>query len=495
MRAAGTRLCAALALSLVLGLTAVSAAQEGAPAARDTSPPKGPADIIGGAMRQRASREMQQATQRGSGATTAANEQAPAPAPDQAPVPSAPEQGQAPSPSAGASPHGPGAHPGMDSEEALPPIATEAVEPNLPVGTVQIRVLDPQGRVAANADVSLGIMDSDGQRTSKNAKTNADGLATFAQLAVGDKQAYRVNVPYRRAKYSSNPFRLPQRGGGYRVEIRELPVTTDDRLVVLYMGATSLELKDDRIKIVQQARVLNLGRETYVFPEKGTLVKFPKGYLAMQSEEVMTDQKIAEVKGEGVRITGSLTPGEVTLLWGFDLPLEGSEADVAIGLPWLTFAYRVISDAPQGMSLQVAGLPEPIVHEEGGRRMLVTEVQLKVGDPRLSELKISLRGIPGPGPARWVAAALALLLLLAGIAFAIKPVARDAAGAPRLRGEEIEARKRELLVRARELHAQRASEEIGPQFHAEQLELIRDELAALLLAGASVKPERSAASS
>jgi hypothetical protein len=372
----------------------------------------------------------------------------------------------------------------MEREEALPPVATEAVEPSLAAGTVLVRVLDPAGQPAANAEVLLGVMESDGNRSTKNARTNADGTLQFRDLAVGDKQAYRVNVPYRGAKYSSNPFRLPPRGG-YRVEIRQLPVTTDDRLVVLYMGATSIELKDDRLKVVQQARLLNLGRATYVFPSEGTLVPLPQGFMAVQSEEVMTDQRVTEAKGEGVRVRGSLVPGEVTLLWGFDLPLEGEQASFKIGIPWVTFAYRVIADAPKGMAMSVASLPEPIVHEDDGRRLLVTEIQLKVGDPRLSEVRIELRGIPGPGSARWVAAGLAVTLLIGGAIFALRAPAKTERRASQLRAEEIEARKRELLDRARELEAQRARDEIGPQYHAEQLELVRDELAALLLAGSA----------
>jgi hypothetical protein len=471
MRAAGTRLGALFCV--LLGLTAVAAGQGAMP---EAPPPTGPAQIIGGAARARASREMEQAGQRGSKSGAEA------------------ESGTGTGMGTGvsANPHGgAAAHPGMDSGEALPPIATEAAEPSLATGTVQVRVLDPAGNPAAHADVSLGVMAADGGRSSKDTKTGANGVAVFSELAVGEKQAYRVNVPYKGAKYSSNPFRMPLRGG-YRVEIRELPVTTDDRLVVLYLGATSVELKDDRMKIVQQARLLNLGRTTYVFPDKGTLVQFPKGFTAVQSEDVMTDQHVKEAKGEGVRVRGSLPPGEVTLLWGFDLPLEGSEASFTIGLPWVTFAYRVISDAPPGMTLEVAGLPEPILHDEDGRRLLLTEVQLKVGDPRLSQLRISLRGIPGPGPARWVAAVLALTVLLCGAAFASKPAERTARDAERPDGAEIEARKRELLARARELETQRASEEIGPQYHAEQLELLRDELAALLLAAAQSKRERPA---
>jgi hypothetical protein len=301
-------------------------------------------------------------------------------------------------------------------------------------------------------------------------------------LATGERQAYRVNVPYQGAKYSSTPFRLPPRGG-YEVEIRRLPVTHDDRMVVLYLGATSLELKDDRIKVVQEAQLLNIGAETYAFPESGTLVRLPKGFTAMQTQESMTDQHAVEAPHEGLRVHGSLPPGEATMLWGFDLPLAGSGASFAIDLPWITFAYRVICDAPSGMTLAVEGMPEPQLHTDAGRRFLVTETQRKVGDPPFRRLQISLRGMPGPGPERWIAAALAMLALLSGIVLARRGRRADSS----VTSANIEARSAELIERARELHAQREAGEIGPEYHGEQWNALTDELAALLFEQAERK--------
>ena len=37
----------------------------------------------------------------------------------------------------------------------------------------------------------------------------------------------------------------------------------------------------------------------------------------------MTDQRVAEATAKACACTGSLPPGEATLLWGFDLPLDG----------------------------------------------------------------------------------------------------------------------------------------------------------------------------
>lgn len=423
--------------------------------------PHGPADVIGGARRARDARDLEQAGERGTSTGT--------------------EENAAPTPSADP-------HAGLHEGQERPSIATERADASLPDGTLRVRVLDADGTPAASAEISIGVMAADGNRSSRGARTGADGVALVSGLAVGERQAYRVNVPYQGAKYSSNPFRLPPRGG-YEVEIRRFKVTHDARLVVLYLGATSLELKDDRIKVVQEAELLNLGGETYVFPEAGTLVRLPKGFMAMQTQESMTDQHVVEAKGEGLRVHGSLPPGQATLLWGFDLPMADSEAHFTIDIPWIAFSYRVISDAPAGMTLQVEGMPEPIVHAEGGRRFLVTEIQRKIGESPFRRVQITLRGIPGPGPARFIAAGLALCALFAGIVLARRPRRISP-----LAVSDFELRKSELLARARELRVQREAGETGPQYHDEQMLLLTDELAALLFEEAELKRDRRHAS-
>lgn len=465
---------AALFLSCAV-LPLASAAQAPAPSADPPPPqqerpaaapgPRGPADIIGGAGRARAKRELEQAATRAE----------PAP-PSAAPVPAAPTA----DPHAGAG----GPHAGMaaDDPQRARPIATERPDASLPDGTIRVLVTDQDGAPAKAAEVSLGIMGADSTRTSRSARTGADGVARFTGLAGGERQAYRVNVPYQGAKYSSTPFRLSP-SGGYQVEIQRLPVTRDARLIVLYVGATSVELKDDRLHVVQQSRLWNVGSQTYVFPDEGVLVPLPHGFMAVQIQESMTDQHVKETK-DGLRITGSIPPGEATLLWGFDLPSSGTEAHLSLDIPWTTFAYRVITDAPTGLSLSVQGMPEAMLHGDAGRKFLVTEMQRKIGDEPFKRLDISLRGIPGPGPGRWIAVLVALFLVGFGIVLSrTKPAVTSAPQS----AETFAALRDDLLDRVRALEQQQRAGEIGPEYHAEQLHALKDELAALLYEESELK--------
>jgi hypothetical protein len=264
--------------------------------------------------------------------------------------------------------------------------------------------------------------------------------------------------------------------------VRRLPVTHDERMVVLYVGATSVELKDDRIKIVQQSRLLNLGSDTYVFPKGGSLVKLPAGYMAVQTQDAMGDQHARDDKSEGIRIEGSLPPGEVTMLWGFDVPLSGDTVTFEVGLPWVTFAYRVIADAPEGLKLSVVDMPEPFLQKDGGRSFLITEMQRRVGDSPFRVLKVTLTGIPGPGPQRFVALGLALGILAAGIAVARRKPAQPTAKQEKAEAQRLQAAPPELLTRVAALQAERDAGDIGPEYYREQLTELVDELAAQLYA-------------
>lgn len=376
-----------------------------------------------------------------------------------------------------AAPVGGDPHAGMEGAPALDrkPLTSAEASKSVAVGSILVRVVDGHEHPVAGAAVELGTMAQETGRTHIAARTDASGVATFSGLATGDKQAYRVNVMNDGAKYSCTPFRLPT-DSGYEVVIRRLDTTHDSRSVVLYVGATSVEIKDERLKIVQQARLFNVGQATYVFPADGLFVPLPKGAMAFQGEELMTDQKLSVDEGKGFRVKGSMAPGEVTLTWGFDLPRDGATADLSFQIPWPAFAYRVLADAAPGLQVAVDGMPEPQLQADQGRRFYVTEIVRNPGEAPLRVVNIHLRGIPGPGPMRFIATGLALLVLMIGGVIARRPP--SAAGVT-LKVDH-KARKAELLERAKGLQAEHARGEVGAEFHARALADIEEELAALL---------------
>lgn len=381
-----------------------------------------------------------------------------------------------PPPAAGGDAHGHGGDPAMDAtlERAFrePRVASADPNPSLPAGHIRVRLVDVQGQPVPDHEIQLGVMRQGGDRERTPGRTDATGVFTYTELPTGTGQAYRVNVPHEGATYSCTPFQLPT-AMGYDVRVEVRPTVRSDRSLLLVLGQTMVELRDERLHVIQQARLSNLAPATYLFPEGGTRIELPEGYTAFQTQPLMTDQRVVELAGQGLRIEGSLPTGQVTIAWAFDLPVTGSEMDIEIPNPFRTFQYRVISTAPRGMTLDVEDMPAAVRFEDQGQPLLGTEIQRSPDQPAFSAIHIRLANIPGPSPARLYAVGVAALLLLAGLGLGWRRPASDRGRASRL------ARRKELLDEGARLEAEFASGEIGPETRQSRREAIVRELAVL----------------
>jgi 5-hydroxyisourate hydrolase-like protein (transthyretin family) len=150
-----------------------------------------------------------------------------------------------------------------------PELATARADESIPAGTIRVLVVDQNGQPTPEQAVELAIMGQNDQRTRREVRTGADGRAEFAGLPTGQSQAYRINVPFRGAKYSSSPFQLPP-NAGYDVRIIRLPTTRDERAILQLVHRTFLELtQDERVRVAHQIQLVNLGRETFLLPASG----------------------------------------------------------------------------------------------------------------------------------------------------------------------------------------------------------------------------------
>ena len=353
-----------------------------------------------------------------------------------------------------------------------PRLSVETPSDNVPPGEIHVQVADAAGQPVANASVIVGVLVQGSGREQKTAESNASGLAVFRDLPTGSGQAYRVRVPHEGAVYASTPFQLPI-DRGYLVQIKRLGVTHEDRNVLQGMGFVMIELKDGRAHVTQQAQLMNFGQETYLFPSGGQRVDLPDGFTAFQSQESMTDQHI-EPKEDSLMIHGSLPPGQTMVTWAYDVPLSGSDLRLTFDLPWRTIGYRAMSDAPPGAKLSVTGLPDADLIEDDGRKLFITEIQRRPGDPSLDRIELHLAGIPGPGPMRWIAVVLASLFVLAGLAFVFSRSSAPAGATARA------ARQQRLLDEVTNLERDFIAGKVGPRYHERRKEEISTELADLL---------------
>jgi hypothetical protein len=355
-----------------------------------------------------------------------------------------------------------------------PEISSAGPSPEVPTGSIRVMVVDQHGDPVPAVDVELAVMHQDGERDRNRQPTDEAGLTIFGDLPTGSGQAYRINVYDGGARISSNPFQLPP-DQGYHVSIIKLPTTRNAEAVLLMLHRTFLELRADRLHVVHQLQFVNLARETYVFPSEGLEVRLPEGATAFQTQEVMTDQRLVETDG-GFELSGSLTPGRTTLVYAYDLELDGTELDFEVPIPFRTFAVRVEALASPDMRLEVDGMPAAEAHETDGHRLLLTEMQREPTDPPLDAIRIHLRGIEGPGPERFVAIGAALVFLVMGILFAYRGGAADPVHAARSR----RLQKDELLAQAAELERMFETNEVGPKYRQKHMDIITTQLASLL---------------
>jgi hypothetical protein len=348
-------------------------------------------------------------------------------------------------------------------------------DPNLPAGTIRVEVVNASGAPVPNANVELGVMSQDSQRSSESKRADAGGIAVFEDLPTGAGQAYRINVLHGGAKFSCTPFRLEDTG--YTVRITQLPTTREDRNIMQMMSRVILEFHDDRVRVHQQIQLVNLGREQYVFPQEGKQVPLPRGFFAFQSQPMMTDQRVAAVIGEGVYIRGSLPPGRTNIVWMYDLDKPGTEMDLELPLAFRTYAVRVEVEAPPGMTLDVEGLPEPQLTYWEGTRVLVTEGRREGDDTSSQPIQIRLRGLPGVSFVPWIATgAVVVLLFLALLFLLMKGRGYSKESLASLRRERTD----ELLDEAAEIQKMFVADEIGPKYRERRMAEVRDELAEIL---------------
>ncbi len=355
----------------------------------------------------------------------------------------------------------------------VPELVTSVVDDTLPAGTISVQVVDPTNAPVAKQAVLLGIMEQSGGRESTACMTNEQGTCSFDSLAVDSKHSYRVNVSSDGARYSCTPFRLDATKG-QRVRVVRLATTRDARRVFQILGRTMVEFRDDRAHITQEARLSNLGETTFVFPEGGMEIRLPEGFKAFETMALMTDQQLTATD-DGLRITGSMPPGRVNLMWAYDVSVGGSSMTLQQTVPFPTMEYQVVSDYVDGMSLEVEGFQVARVHEGADRRFLVAGMMRRPGDPPIDPLRIHLRGIPGGGLLPYVASAIALLFAIWGFVFLMRPAdQREALAKVR------DARQNELLDEIANLEGQRAAEAIGPTFYEHRRRELTDELAIVL---------------
>jgi hypothetical protein len=250
------------------------------------------------------------------------------------------------------------------------------------------------------------------------ARTDARGAARFSGLATESDHIYDAVVSIGNARYSTGQFQFRSQEVGLRaiVPIYESQ-TTLDNLMLVTRSLIALVPQDDLFVVEVLLRVENYGEISWL-PEN-VRIPLPEGFKALTVRDAKADARFESDGDEGVKLAGTLAPGQHDLSFRFHLPTNG-RPNVSFKFPTSlnTAMVRVILEAAPGMSLEVDGFPEA---EEGrnqeGQRRLTTGRDFmadKVRAPADIELKVS--GIPTPAAGRSVAVGLAAVIAIGGIA-------------------------------------------------------------------------------
>ncbi|MCX6539139.1 MAG: hypothetical protein NT151_09440 [Acidobacteria bacterium] len=310
------------------------------------------------------------------------------------------------------------------------------------VGTVVVRLV--RGALTDNI-VSHAVELQVGDKT-QTARTNANGHAQFDGLAPGATARASAVIDGRRLE--SQPFQVPASGGirlilaagadggGAAGGGQIAPIAGE-----AILGGDSriqIEFDDDALTVFYIFDIVNAGAAP-VSPKSAIAFDLPEG--AEQPTLLEGSSTQATLRGRRVSIAGPFAPGSTPVQIAFGLPPAGSERVIAQVLPVTWARVQVIATKLPGLSMtspQFASTND--VPGDTHNFILGTGAMLESGKP----LSVALAGVPSRNHAgRFVAIALAVLVLIGGIWGAATATARTGDLA---RKAELEQRRTKLMA-------------------------------------------------
>jgi hypothetical protein len=209
-----------------------------------------------------------------------------------------------------------------------------------------------------------------GQRTTQ---ADADGRYAFTGLDRDANVVYITVARFQNVSYPADqPFQLIDQAN-YQADIAVYDATSADdaiqleRLNLLVVGADQ-----GVVQFMEMGSLVNSGDRTFVTanPQDQALaraIKFalPNGALGVQMQSGFSDQDMQAGIG-GVLMTSPLPPGHHEFALSFQLPYNGSSADVSMQMPYPTGTYNVYLPST-GIKLDASGLTSGGPAQLGGQ--------------------------------------------------------------------------------------------------------------------------------
>lgn len=336
-----------------------------------------------------------------------------------------------------------------------------------PIAGVQVRLLVTHESIAQGNTETTIDKTSDGQ-----------GRVAFVGLNTDSSYKYEAIVEQGGARYSSGAIRMRRESGQIAI-LYVFPTTEsiDDTFVITRM-LYAMQPREDIFQIDTILRVQNGGTKTW--SPKDFYVPLPAGFSAFRPPQAAGDLRAA-IEGNRVHVTGSFTPGQHELSFGFQLP-NSREPNINFAfqtVPHLTDA-RVFLEATDTMGLQVNGLrpAEKTTGQEGQNALMAAADFLGSGAEAPAALLVTVTGMPPRGKGNIVASVIAGLIAMLGIAYAKASANKSSTN---LTGEDRTRAKSLLLDELVALEKAFRSKEIGPKTYEQARRTLLDSMARLEL--------------
>lgn len=352
-------------------------------------------------------------------------------------------------------------------------------EPSLPVGTLEVYVLDAFQEPMANQTVELKIIHStiaQGEtRESASATTDEKGRAVFTDLMVGSGHSYNVRVEYQEASFTVRDVRLDDRSGS--VALLHLFETTTDIFKARLISASEVRIgqKDDVLVISYRIEMENPGPYALKLGEQLVL---PKGHKAL----TVPDNMFPTITGndKGVMIEGTVRPGPHVIGFTFHVPMEYDGAQ-ELDLSYLptTVAARVRVTASKKMELKVEGFEPAARRYDGQASWLESSRELENLDQGfITKSHIDIKGLPKRAWGAFVAAGLAFMAVVAGLSYALTRHRQREIPLDTL--QDLTEAKQALLAEFVALEKAHRRGEIGPKSYAKIRQAMLESLARIV---------------
>lgn len=318
-------------------------------------------------------------------------------------------------PHAGAAPAGEPFRVGAPTGQVMPAA-------DLPAGTLELELLDPEGRPLANHMVRLGEINlaqgdpgGSGQVQVHDARTDASGKVRYTKLTTGETAGYAAVSDYQGARISTIPFRMAA-DSGMRGKILALDRTRDLSALRFdpQQSRMVVDLREEALAIMISFVVRNGSRAVFDNGDEGLFIPLPEG--AVNAQEIEGGETIEILPGKGVRLKAPIPPDAgaqfaTQIRYGYILPAEGARSlAVKQVLPIGLSDPLLIVPGKTGLSLEGEGLKtlRPDVDGRGDKVDLYTLPAVAAG----GALGFTVHGIPGHDRSgRSIAGALCLALI------------------------------------------------------------------------------------